>query len=382
LLTRRRFSEFVAAGAVLGGLAAPRAVAQGLGTDYDVIVVGAGVAGLVAAKRLASLASDPKVLVLEGRDRIGGRIHSVDLKGQSRDAELGALHLPLVEGTGAAAWPPIDALGLVVDTLPSGLQTLFPSMSALIRASADQSEGTVQLNSPVASVFWREGLVGVSYKNFTFESSVTARRLILTVPATVLRSGDLSITPPLPDAKLRALQTVSATPALSVAALFPGEAVTVKGDASAWSIEEPAASYRAFRMGQKADILVEAQFRGARAEALAGQDEPIVLGLALRGFAAVMDGPLTPGAAQWSAVTDWSRESYSLGARTHLADPDAAPVLAESLSGTLFFAGDATAGATADGGLAAAYASGERVAAEVARTLEADFVGAVTAPPS
>lgn len=41
----------------------------------DVLVLGAGVAGLAAAVKLAS--SSVSVLVLEGRNRIGGRIHSV-----------------------------------------------------------------------------------------------------------------------------------------------------------------------------------------------------------------------------------------------------------------------------------------------------------------
>ena len=47
--------------------------------DVDVIVVGAGVAGLVAADRLA--AAGRTVRVLEARDRVGGRTHSVEVPG-------------------------------------------------------------------------------------------------------------------------------------------------------------------------------------------------------------------------------------------------------------------------------------------------------------
>ncbi|HYA80048.1 MAG TPA: FAD-dependent oxidoreductase, partial [Methylocystis sp.] len=42
------------------------------GETYDVIVVGAGVAGLAAARRLTE--SGRRVLILEARDRIGGRV--------------------------------------------------------------------------------------------------------------------------------------------------------------------------------------------------------------------------------------------------------------------------------------------------------------------
>ena len=40
-------------------------------TTADVVVVGAGFAGLTAARRLSALGYD--VAVLEGRDRVGGR---------------------------------------------------------------------------------------------------------------------------------------------------------------------------------------------------------------------------------------------------------------------------------------------------------------------
>ena len=46
------------------------------GQRSDVIVIGAGMAGVSAARTLKELDGDLEVIVLEGRDRIGGRIHT------------------------------------------------------------------------------------------------------------------------------------------------------------------------------------------------------------------------------------------------------------------------------------------------------------------
>jgi monoamine oxidase len=54
----------------------------------DVVVLGAGIAGLAAAERLGS--AGRHVVVLEARDRIGGRIHTVDDPGLRLPIELGA----------------------------------------------------------------------------------------------------------------------------------------------------------------------------------------------------------------------------------------------------------------------------------------------------
>ena len=54
----------------------------------DVLVLGAGIAGLAAAERLA--AAGRRVLILEARDRLGGRIHTVDDPALGHPIELGA----------------------------------------------------------------------------------------------------------------------------------------------------------------------------------------------------------------------------------------------------------------------------------------------------
>jgi monoamine oxidase len=55
---------------------------------FDVIIVGAGAAGLMAAWELIQV--DKKVLILEARDRIGGRILTLEGNGFAMPVELGA----------------------------------------------------------------------------------------------------------------------------------------------------------------------------------------------------------------------------------------------------------------------------------------------------
>ncbi len=56
--------------------------------EADAVVIGAGAAGLAAARRLAERSL--RVIVLEGRDRIGGRVWSRALPGTDAPVELGA----------------------------------------------------------------------------------------------------------------------------------------------------------------------------------------------------------------------------------------------------------------------------------------------------
>ncbi len=58
------------------------------GAEYDCIVLGAGVAGLAAARVLAE--AGKRVLVLEARNRVGGRLLTETIPGLDTPVELGA----------------------------------------------------------------------------------------------------------------------------------------------------------------------------------------------------------------------------------------------------------------------------------------------------
>lgn len=59
-------------------------------SSVDVAIVGAGPTGLAAARALAGAPLD--VVVLEARDRIGGRAHTIDMNGTGLDMGCGWLH--------------------------------------------------------------------------------------------------------------------------------------------------------------------------------------------------------------------------------------------------------------------------------------------------
>ncbi len=138
-LTRRQFSALALGPLGAGGLAAcapfaPLPNAQGL----TVLVVGAGVAGLAAARRLHDAGA--QVIVLEARDRLGGRTTTSEWRGAALDLGASWIHgvdsnplTELVQGAG---------LGLIATDVESSIgfdaatSDGFVDNSALARAAA------------------------------------------------------------------------------------------------------------------------------------------------------------------------------------------------------------------------------------------------------
>lgn len=222
-----------------------------------VVVIGAGFAGLGAARALVDAGRE--VVVLEARDRIGGRVHTVDLGGTPVDLGASWVHgfdgnpvaeialaagIPWVVAEGdveadprlvdvaaeaAARAEALDAdvpLAEVVD-LPDDL--VFPvrraveleyaadlsELSAWWWDTADEVRGSevmfpggygqvvdaladgieVATSAPVDSVAWAADGVTVTVAGEAFDAAA----VIVTVPLGVLRAGAIAFDPPLPD---------------------------------------------------------------------------------------------------------------------------------------------------------------------------------------
>jgi monoamine oxidase len=80
---------------------------------FDVVILGAGAAGLAAAAELAR--SGKSALVLEARDRIGGRVWSLDVPGLPVPVELGA---EFIHGRPAATFSLMRQAGIAAIDAP------------------------------------------------------------------------------------------------------------------------------------------------------------------------------------------------------------------------------------------------------------------------
>lgn len=122
VLTRRKFLRTSGAALSTWALASalPLTALSAAGPrrkeECDVLVLGAGMAGVSAARALRRYGNARKVIVLEGSGRIGGRIHTLHDR-FAGPVELGAEYVHRAPGT-VPLWNDIQALGLPWKKIP------------------------------------------------------------------------------------------------------------------------------------------------------------------------------------------------------------------------------------------------------------------------
>lgn len=213
-----------AAGTLTGardsGLAAAEQLARLAEPGERIAVVGAGMAGLSAAVHL--VAEGFEVVVVEARDRAGGRVWSVDAGGFDRPVELGPVLLPddepLAEVLGAASVDTVAFDGVVEARTAEGVAVAIPSTGddavAAARAWAETASEDVSLATalvesgavPLSTVPGDDGVSPSEWLAHTISSGVqpatgasSSRISARTAPTTAFPPGSRLVTGRLSD---------------------------------------------------------------------------------------------------------------------------------------------------------------------------------------
>lgn len=433
-------------------------------SDFDVVVIGAGAAGLTALRELRR--AGLKVLCLEARDRIGGRILTVHDPLSPIPIELGA---EFIHGRPPEVWNPVRSAGLTVydcfekavhiregqpwheedawllanqvledmqrtahekpdesfaeflgrsahsddakelaasfvegfnaaDKNVIGIASLAQDAAAAASIGGDRSyrvvngydavvsslasgveelHSTLQLNAVVERIEWETGRATVHFRSglSNREATVTAHRVIITVPLGVLQAeagsaGTIRFEP-------EPVDTLAAAHRLRFGAVIR---MVLRFREPFWE--------ELTRLGTFGFLLSQEQYfptwwtpmpvraplitgwsAGPRADRLKGQSRSEILAHALSDLARVMSVELerVSGLLEAASFHDWSDDPFARGAYSYAAAGarDAREALATPVSDTLFFAGEATElnghSATVHG----AIASGKRAAQQV-----------------
>lgn len=124
-MKRAEFIKLIALGAA--GAVLPGSLRRGgIGGPHRIVVLGAGIAGLAAARHLKEAGHE--VVVVEARDRIGGRIHT-DFSMES-PVELGAMFSPTGSDSPMSTWAARYGLG-IKQVLPDQV-TLYDLQNTLV----------------------------------------------------------------------------------------------------------------------------------------------------------------------------------------------------------------------------------------------------------
>ena len=410
-------------------------------TTYDVIVIGAGVAGLAAARRLHD--AGRHVLVCEARDRVGGRVWS-DASDPTCAIELGA---EFIHGDDVSTWQFVRQLGLATtiagrwdgrriwhnsqlqqalalfETDPSlpPLTTIEEQIAAYagpdisfaqwlddndyhglarhladirLAHSAATTPALASIHAMQADILQGEHLGGNDHHivagyapivehlaqslplrlqrvvtaireagdhcHVTFADGVvlTAKRVIVTIPLALLKTGSVAFDPPLPATKLHAIRQIDMHGGLKIVLRFRER--FWDDTASFFSLVDPAPVWWTVASGAP---YLTGFFTGPRAAHIGAVTDPLATCLDL--LTAVFGDVVREQLVGWRMI-NWSVDPWSLGAYSSVSvgAHGLRPALAAP-HGRVHFAGEATAIDGHSASVHGAISSGWRAVTEI-----------------
>ena len=250
----------------------------------------------------------------------------------------------------------------------------YARVLAPLARALEGERATVRLGAAVEELRWRPGAVEVSARGLAGGrlAPLAAERAVVTVPVPMLQDGGLRFVPPLAEQR-RAAAMLTMGPIVKVLLRFRRAPWDGAGPRRLVFLHVDRAPVPVFWTLAPLDAPVLVGWAGGPDSArLAGRPAAEVLRLALASAARGLGRP--PGALEelldGGEVVDWTSDPFARGgyAVFPTGSRGASEALARSVAGTLFFAGEATAGGHA-GTVEGALRSGERAAREVLATL-------------
>jgi monoamine oxidase len=415
----------------------------GFPSEVEVAVIGAGSAGIGAARRLAKDGAN-RVLVLEARDRVGGRVHTItptgfpldrgaewlhsadrnplspiaqslgfsvhrrppewtsrlSRSGQSAEAEADWLATREAQGRArrqaalepgdrslASVLPPGGRWNQLLDatsTWGNGAELERVSVKDYVRYDESSTNINWRLGEGYGRLFEKlaEGLPvaletpvtridhsGRAIRLDTAHGAVTAARVIVTVPTSILAAETVRFDPSLPDKVAAAAGLpLGVDDKLFIALDGAAPDIVRDGFLVGSTVRRETMSYQIRPLGRPA---IYCFFGGRFAAAMEREGEAAMFAFAADELANILGNGIRKHISLLAATgwlnDPWSRGSYSYAAPGHAGDR---AVLAAPVDDRLFFAGEATSPnffSTAHGAFMSGVAAADAALASLAR---------------